>query len=123
MKASSNGHSPVAEALIQAKADVNTYNVSSCSMAVLVTHTSVCPKRILEAAWFSLTGSLCVTELDEFCNERINASTWCVSHICAALSRHRIIRHSLFAKTKLSILNHINCSFSYFLKRCSYIIA
>ena len=62
MKASSNGHLPVVEALIQAKADVNTCNVSSCSIPVFVYHTSALAKRRTEAAVLSLTSrvSLCV---------------------------------------------------------------
>ena len=39
MKASFNGHLPVTEALIQAKADVNACNVSSCLITVFVNHT------------------------------------------------------------------------------------
>ena len=54
MKASSNGHLPV-EALIQAKADVNVHNVSSCSFPVLVAHTSVFLKRTTESTLLSLT--------------------------------------------------------------------
>ena len=71
MKASSNGHLPVAEALIQAKADVNATDVSNCFIPVFVTDTSALANRKLEAAEPSLTSSvsLCVSAYDEFSDD------------------------------------------------------
>ena len=107
MKASSNGHLPVAEALIQAKADVNARSVSSCSLPVCVTHTSARAKRKAESTVLSPTSaSLCVSVMKVISIEymqvpgvscisvhRALRSLRSVHNIYAALPRHSIISH------------------------------
>ena len=85
MKASSHGHLPVAEALIQAKADVNAHDVSSCSIPVFVNLTSALAK-CTEAVVLSLTSSasLCLSASDEFSNEGSLMPNKCKYLVCLA---------------------------------------
>ena len=61
MKASSRGHLPVGEALLQAKADVNEYDVSIFSISVCVNHSSACAEA---AVLFRLGVQASISALD-----------------------------------------------------------